>query len=92
MGRPGFDRIPKVVPISPGIIRLEDRDLIDKGQLELSAFSILVSAEILVEEKRCLAAEDLLIQLLEKYPNGVYMLPVLRAKVILAIALFQQNN
>jgi LuxR family maltose regulon positive regulatory protein len=75
-----------------GILRPEDRALIDRGELELSAFSILVSAEILLEEKRCLAAEDLLTHLLEKYPYGVYMLPVLRAKVILAIALFEQHK
>jgi LuxR family maltose regulon positive regulatory protein len=75
-----------------GILRPEDRVLIDRGELELSAFSILVSAEILIEEKRCLAAENLLTQLLEKYPHGVYMLPVLRAKVILAIALFEQHK
>lgn len=75
-----------------GILRPEDRALIDRGELELSAFSILVSAEILIEEKRCLAAEDLLTNLLEKYPHGVYMLPMLRAKVILAIALFEQHK
>ena len=60
--------------------------------IETNAFSALVRAEILIEQKRSVAAEDILNRLLAQYPHGAYMLPMLRARVILAIALFDQRK
>jgi LuxR family maltose regulon positive regulatory protein len=65
---------------------------IDRGIIEVSAFSALVRAEILIEKKRSVAAEEILNYLINKYPHGFYMLPILRAKVILAIALYDQRK
>jgi LuxR family maltose regulon positive regulatory protein len=65
---------------------------IDRGEIEVSAFSALVRAEILIEKKRSVAAEEILNYLINKHPYGFYMLPILRAKVILAIALFDQRK
>jgi LuxR family transcriptional regulator, maltose regulon positive regulatory protein len=65
---------------------------IDRGKIEVSAFSALVRAEILIEKKRSVAAEEILNYLINKHPHGLYMLPILRAKVILAIALFDQRK
>jgi LuxR family maltose regulon positive regulatory protein len=65
---------------------------VDRGDIKISAFSALVRAEILIEQKRSVAAEEILNYLINKHPHGCYMLPILRAKVILAIALFDQRK
>jgi LuxR family transcriptional regulator, maltose regulon positive regulatory protein len=65
---------------------------INRGEIEVSAFSALVRAEILIEEKRSVAAEEILDYLINKYSHGFYMLPILSAKVMLAIALFDQRK
>jgi len=38
------------------------------------------------------AAEEILDQLLNKHPHGSYLLPIMKARVILAIALFNQRK
>jgi LuxR family maltose regulon positive regulatory protein len=65
---------------------------VDRGDTKISAFSALVRAEILIEQKRSVAAEEIANYLIEKHPHGCYMLPIIRAKVILAIALFEQRK
>ncbi len=60
--------------------------------IETNPFSALVQAEILIEQKRSVEAEDILNRLLAQYPHEAYMLPMLRARVILAIALFGQRK
>jgi LuxR family maltose regulon positive regulatory protein len=65
---------------------------VDRGDINRSAFSALVRAEILINQKRSVAAEEIANYLIGKHPHGCYMLPVLRAKVILAIALFEQRK
>jgi LuxR family maltose regulon positive regulatory protein len=65
---------------------------VDRGDINRSAFSALVRAEILIEQKRNVAAEEIANYLIDKHPHGFYLLPILRAKVILAIALFEQRK
>jgi len=65
---------------------------IERGEMEVSGISALVQAEILIAQNRSVAAEDLLTRLLEQYPHGSFMIPILRARVILAIALFEQRK
>lgn len=65
---------------------------VDRGDINRSAFSALVRAEILIEQKRSVAAEEIANYLIDKHPHGCYLLPILRAKVILAIALFEQRK
>jgi LuxR family transcriptional regulator, maltose regulon positive regulatory protein len=65
---------------------------VDRGDIKRSAFSAMVRTEILIEQKRSVAAEEIANYLIDKYPHGCYMLPILRAKVILAIALFEQRK
>jgi LuxR family transcriptional regulator, maltose regulon positive regulatory protein len=75
-----------------GDLSAAERLLSEAGDVEQNAFSALVRAEILIEQKRPKAAEELVNSFLQKYPNGIYMLPVMRARLILAIALFDQRN
>jgi LuxR family maltose regulon positive regulatory protein len=75
-----------------GDISSAERLLSEGGVVELNPFSALVRAEILIEQDRSVAAEEILEHLLERYPHGSYLLPVMRARVILAIALFSQRK
>ena len=75
-----------------GDVSAADRILNETGEVETNAFSSLVQAEIFIEQKRPRAAEELINRFLQLYPNGAYLLPVMRARLILAIALFDQRN
>jgi LuxR family transcriptional regulator, maltose regulon positive regulatory protein len=75
-----------------GDLSSAERLLSEAGEIELSPFSALVRAEILIEQNRSVAAEDIVNHFLNKYPDGFYMLPVMKARVILAIALFEQRK
>jgi LuxR family maltose regulon positive regulatory protein len=75
-----------------GDLSSAERLLNEGGEIEMNAFSALVRAEILIEQKRSVAAEEILTHLLGKYPHGFGALPILRARVILAIALFDQRK
>jgi LuxR family transcriptional regulator, maltose regulon positive regulatory protein len=52
--------------------------------------SKLVQAEILLLENRPAAAEEWLSDLVRQYPNGIYAEPLMRARVLLALAFFAQ--
>lgn len=69
-----------------------ERLLSEGGEIERNPFAALVRAEILVEQDRNVAAEEIVRRLLRKYPHGAYLLPTMRARVILAIALFNQRK
>lgn len=75
-----------------GDIASAEQLLGEGGEIEMNPFSALVKAEILVEQRRYVAAEEILAHMLNKYPHGSYLLPVMRAWVMLAIALFNQNK
>jgi LuxR family transcriptional regulator, maltose regulon positive regulatory protein len=55
-------------------------------------FSAFVRASILMDQNRNVAAEEILRHLLEQYPHSFYWMPILRARVKLAIALFNQRK
>jgi LuxR family maltose regulon positive regulatory protein len=75
-----------------GDLAAAERLLSEGVDTETNPFSALVRAEILIEQERSVAAEEVLNRLLAQYPHGSYMLPILRARVILAIALFDQRK
>ena len=52
----------------------------------------LIQAEILLIKKHAYAAEKMLGNLIEKYPNGIVTIPLMPARVLLARALFEQNK
>lgn len=69
-----------------------ERLLNEGGEIAKNPFAALVRAEILIEQGRNVAAEEIARLLLRKYPHGAYLLPMMRARVILAIALFNQRK
>jgi len=75
-----------------GDVASAERFLSEGGEIEMNPFSALVRAEILIEQKRNVAAQEILEHLLNKHPHGSYLLPIMRARVILAIALFNQRK
>ncbi len=54
--------------------------------------SLLVHAEILLTQKQPAAAEEILTGLVSRYPHGFYPEPIMGARVMLAIALFEQHK
>jgi len=82
----------KLVRLRMGISDFSKETPIDRLDIENSAFSALVQAEIHIEQKRSMAAEEILNYLLHKYPHGFYMLPTFWARIMLAIALFDQRK
>ena len=75
-----------------GQLASAERLLGEGGQIESNPFAALVRAEILIEQERNVAVEEILRYLLRKHPHGAYLLPIMRARVILAIALFNQGK
>ncbi len=75
-----------------GDLSSAERLLSEAGEVEMNPFTALVRAEILIEQNRNLAAQDTITRFLEKYPHGSYLLPVMRARVLLAITLFEQRE
>ncbi len=81
------------------LFRLQNGDLITAERLlresvsiNLQGFPAMVQASILMDQNRYLAAEEILTELLQRYPNGFYWLPILRAKVLLSLVLFNQHK
>ncbi|HEX2997598.1 MAG TPA: LuxR C-terminal-related transcriptional regulator, partial [Anaerolineales bacterium] len=54
--------------------------------------SQLARAEILLHKHRASDAEELLSDLIARYPNGIYSEPLLRARLLLALASFEQHK
>lgn len=75
-----------------GIFDFSKETPIDQLDIENSPFSALVQVEIHLAQKRNVAAEEILINLINKYPHGFYMLPITQARVLLAITLFEQRK
>lgn len=55
-------------------------------------FLTVARAEVLLSRQRAADAESLLTGLLERYPHGFYQQPTLGARVLLALALFEQHK
>lgn len=75
-----------------GDVATAERLLSEVGEVENNPFATLVRGEILIEQARNVAAEDVVRRMLRKYPHGAYLLPTMRARVILAAALFNQRK
>ena len=69
-----------------------ERHLGGGWEIDKHPFSAFVRASILVEQNRNVAAEDILRHLLNQYPHSFYWVPILRARVCLSTALFNQQK
>ncbi len=69
-----------------------ERLLSESGTNRPHAFLSLVLAELLLKQEQPAAAADVLKQLLKQFPNGLYLEPNLGARVLLALALFEQRH
>ena len=69
-----------------------ERLLSEAGESETHAFLALVRAGLLLEQEQPTAAADLLRDLIKRYPQGLYVEPLLGARVLLALALFEQHQ
>jgi LuxR family maltose regulon positive regulatory protein len=69
-----------------------ERLLAEVEDADTHALFALVRAEILLEQKQAAEAQDLLDRLITQYPHGLYQEPILGARVMLAIALFEQHQ
>ncbi len=78
--------------LQQGDLASAERLLDEPGKNDLHGFSSLARAAILMEQKRNVAAEEVLRKLLNTYPHGFFWLPILRVRVMLAIALYEQNK
>lgn len=78
--------------LSQGDVAAADRHLSGGWEVDQHPFSAFIRASILVEQNRNLAAEEILRHLVERYPHGFYWVPILRARVKLATALFSQKK
>ncbi len=66
--------------------------LSEVGESEPHALSALVRAELALEQDQAAAAEEILERLIRQYPHGLYLEPILGARVLLALALFAQHQ
>ncbi len=81
------------------LFRLQQGDLISAEQqlkegweIDMHPFSAFVKASILAEQNRNVAAEEILRNLLDLYPNGFYWVPILRVYAKLSLVLFDQHK
>lgn len=66
--------------------------LAEAGELGTHAFLTLVRAVLLLEQEQPVAAADLLRDLIERYPHGLYLEPTLGARIVLALALYKMHQ
>ncbi|HEX7424176.1 MAG TPA: LuxR C-terminal-related transcriptional regulator [Terriglobales bacterium] len=64
----------------------------EAGESEIHALSALVRAELLLEQNQAAAATGLLYDLIRQYPQGLYLESILGARVLLALALYEQHQ
>lgn len=69
-----------------------ERLLSEAGGDQAHAFLALVRASLLLEQGQPAQAADLLRRLIEQYPRGLYLEPALGARILLAVALFEQHE
>ena len=89
----------QVLRIYQSLIRLRQGDLSGAERLlneaahfDMHPLSELVRAEILLEREQAVAAEGVLNRLITQYPYGFRSESILSARVMLAVALFQQHK
>jgi LuxR family transcriptional regulator, maltose regulon positive regulatory protein len=75
-----------------GDLTSAERHLGGGWEIEKNPFSAFIRASTLVQQNRNVAAEEILSNLLDQYPHSFYWVPILRARVMLSIALFNQQK
>ncbi len=75
-----------------GDYMLAERHLGAGWEIDQHPFSAFIRASILVQQNRNVAAEEILNYLLNRYPHSFYWVPILRARVMLSTALFNQQK
>jgi LuxR family maltose regulon positive regulatory protein len=66
--------------------------LSEASENEPHAFADLVRAVLTLEQDQAATAADILRDLINQYPQGLYLEPILGARVLLALALFEQHQ
>lgn len=69
-----------------------ERFLSEASENEPHAFANLVRAELSLGHDQAATAADILRDLINRYPQGLYLEPILGARVLLARALFEQHQ
>jgi len=69
-----------------------ERAVNEAGGSETHAFLALVRAALLLEQESARRGADLSRDLLQRYPQGLYLEPSLGARILLALALFRQHQ
>jgi len=64
----------------------------EAGEDEPHAFVALVRAQLWLEQEQAADAADLLRYLIKRYPHGLYLEPLVGARILLARALFDQHQ
>ena len=75
-----------------GDILSAERHLGGGWEIDQHPFSAMIRASILIEQNRNVAAEEILRHLLDQYPHSFYWVPIIRARAMLALALFKQKK
>ena len=77
---------------SQGDVSSAEHTLKESINMEPHGLSQLVRAEILLLKNQADAAEKLLSDVMSQYPNGILSIPVMRTRVLMARALFDQHK
>ena len=80
------------VYIRKGDVSTAEQILIESEGAEHHGLLRLVHAEVLLEKKETEAAEKQLSSLVLQYPNGIRSEPLMRTRILLARALFEQHR
>jgi LuxR family maltose regulon positive regulatory protein len=75
-----------------GNVASAEESLDASGEAEEHGLSKLVRAEILLLRPHAEAAEELLGDIISQYPHGILSMPLLRARLLFARALFDQHK
>ena len=69
-----------------------ERLLNEIGESEPHAFAHLIRAQLLLEQNQAAMAAEILRDLIDRYSQGLYLEPILGARILLAGALFEQHQ
>jgi LuxR family transcriptional regulator, maltose regulon positive regulatory protein len=75
-----------------GDLTSADRLLSTGWEIDKYPFSAFVHSSMLMQQRRTVAAEEILRNLVDQYPHSFYWVPILRARVQLSLALFDQQK
>ena len=81
-----------LIYVRQGDISSAEQILNESTNLEQHGLSQLVRAEILLLKNQAVVAGKLLSDSMSQYPNGILSIPVMRTRVLMARALFDQHK